>query len=105
MALKLVKESEAADIYRTCKAIEGTEKQRRLLMAEKAHKRTSFETQLARAAAEAPKGFAANSWHICNLPPIDFHAMVDKYGYETVHSREFLEWNMKAHPEHKVRGF
>lgn len=100
MALKLVKESEAAEIYRVCRSLEGTEKQRRLLNAERAHKITSYESKLARAAAEAPKG-----WHVCNLPPIDFHAMVDKYGYETVHSREFLEWNMKKHPEHKVRGF
>ena len=103
MALKLVGESEAAEIYRVCRAIEGTEKQRRLLNAERAHKITSYESKLARAAAEAPKG--AMGWHVCNLPPIDFHAMVDKYGYETVHSREFLEWNMKKHPEHKVKGF
>lgn len=97
--MKLVGPSESAKLHSVLKALEDGERFRRVLTEEKRHRAASYDAKLARAGSGK---IGKDMRMVMSMDPLDFFALVDKYGYEEVHSKEFIRYNQKAHPEQRV---
>lgn len=99
--MKLLPESQCAKYFKVIQRLEDGERRRRIFTEEKRHKAASLDAKLARAGS----GKVGNMRQVGSMDELDFWACVQKYGWEEVHSKEFLQYNFTKHPEHRVHKF
>jgi hypothetical protein len=97
--MRLLPESDCEKHFKLLRALEEPEKLRRVITEEKRHKAASFDAKLSRAGSGR---IGKDIRMVGSMDPLDFFALKDKYGYEELHSKEFLRQHFRTYSEHRV---
>jgi len=99
--MTILKESEAAKVYKTFKAIEDIETQRRLLVLAKQQRVAAQEAELQRRVGSQKKWIRPRM----TISALDYFHFIQTHSAEEAHSEEFIKYHIKKHPEQRVTRY
>lgn len=98
--MRLLPESDCEKHFKLLRALEAPEKLRRIITEEKRHKAASLDAKISRENGNGKIG--KDMRLIGSMDALDFFALKDKYGYDELHSKEFLKQHFTRFREHAV---